>query len=313
MLSNHKPMKIAVMGTGGLGGYFGGVLARNEHKTSFIARGENLHAMREQGLKVLSPQGDFLVSPVQVTDRPDEVGVVDLILFCVKSYDVDDALKLIQPMVGPETVVLPMQNGIEHIANLQACLGEQPVLGGLVMINAHKHAPGVVQHVADSGRYQLEFGEWSGGESTRCARLQAIFTQAGLTTAASQNISERMWWKLAVFSGASVLAMLRGAISRVWTAETKALLHQAVAEAVAVAATQGILLPASLPDDVVELGNRLPPEYKPSLLVDLERGNRLEMEAITGFVTRLGKRTNVPTPVNNFVYACLKPYVNGSA
>jgi 2-dehydropantoate 2-reductase len=236
MLNNHEQLKIAVMGTGGLGGYFGGVLARDGHATTFIARGENLHAMRKHGLRVLSPQGDFLVSPVQVTDRPEEVGLVDLVLFCVKSYYVDEALNLLQPLIGPETMVLPVQNGIEHIATLQECLGEQHVLGGLVMINAHKHAPGVVQHVADSGRYQLEFGEWPSGESTRCARLQALFTQAGLSTAVRPNIAERMWWKLAVFSGASVLAVLRGAIGRVWTAETKALLRQAVAEAVVVAA-----------------------------------------------------------------------------
>ena len=311
MSGNLEPIKIAVMGTGGLGGYFGGVLARGGHEVLFIARGENLRALRERGLKVKSPLGDFCISPVVATDRPEASVDVDLILFCVKSYDVDGALELIHPMVGPETLVLPMQNGIEHVAAMQAHLGEHHVLGGLVMINAHKAAPGVVHHVADSGRYQLEFGEWPNGDSARCDQLQARFTQAGLTTAVVPNISERMWWKLAVFSGASVLAVLRAPIGKIWNSETKAMLHHAVAETVAVAAGQGVFLPASLPDDVVELGNRLPPEYKPSLLVDLERGNRLEMESITGIVTRLGKCANVPTPVNDFVYACLKPYING--
>jgi 2-dehydropantoate 2-reductase len=313
MLGEREQINIAVMGTGGLGGYFGGVLAHSGHNTTFIARGEHLHTMREQGLKVLSPRGEFRVAPVQATDRPEEIGIVDLVLFCVKSYDVENSLNVIKPLIGPKTLVLPMQNGIEHIAMMQAHLEMRHILGGLVMINAHRSGPGVIDHVADSGRYQLEFGEWPDGESARCAQLQAIFNQANLTSAAVPNISERMWWKLAVFSGASVLAVLRGAKGRVWTAETKNLLHQAVTEAVTVAAAEGISLPDTLPDDVVELGNRLPAEYKPSLLVDLERGNRLELEAITGFVTRLGRRNDIPTPVNDFVYACLKPYVNGAA
>lgn len=311
MSDNGEPIKIAVMGTGGLGGYFGGALARAGQAVTFIARNESLRALRKHGLKVKSPRGDFWVNPIEVTDRPETIGAMDLVLFCVKSYDVESALALIQPLMGPETLVLPMQNGIEHIATMQAHLGARHVLGGLVMINALKAAPDVIHHVADSGRYQLEFGEWPKGGSDRCDQLQACFTQAGLTTAVAPNISERMWWKLAVFSGASVLGVLRGPIGKVWTQETKALLHQAVAEAVAVAASQGISLPKSLPDEVVELGNRLPPEYKPSLLVDLERGNRLELEAITGIVSRLGKCANILTPVNDFVYACLKPYVNG--
>ena len=304
-------MRIAIMGSGGLGGYFGGCLAYGGQDVTFIARGKNLQVMREKGLQVHSPRGNFLVNPVQAIDNPNDVGVVDLILFCVKSYDVDQALGAMQPMVGVETAVLPVLNGIEHVAKMQARLSERHVLGGLVMINAHKGGPGVIHHVADSGQYQLEFGEWMGGTSPRCELIREVLTEAGLDIAVVTNIAERMWWKLAVFSGAMVLAVLRGDKATVWADETKDVVHKAVSEAVAVAAVQGVSLADTLPDDVVTLGDRLPPDYKPSLLVDLEQGNRLELEAITGFLTRLGKEVDVPTPVNDFIYASLKPYVNG--
>lgn len=309
---SHK-MKIAVMGTGGLGGYFGGTLARDGADVTFIARGKQLEAMAAHGLQILCPDADFLVNPVQVTDSPEEVGITDLILFCVKSYDAEAALQLIKPMVGPHTVVIPVLNGIEHIAAMQAALGEDHVLGGVATPSAHKSAPGVVRVVGfATGVAQLIFGEWPAGESARCERIQAVLTDTGLTAQAVPNISESMWRKLAFISGASVLAVMRGPIGRVWSPETEALIQQAAAETVAVAVAQGITLPKNLPDGFVGWGSRMPPDYKPSLLRDLEQGNRLEMEAITGLVTHLGKKTNTPTPVNDFVYACLKPYVNGS-
>ncbi len=202
-------MKIAVMGTGGLGGYFGACLAHSGKDVTFIARGESLQTMHAKGLQVHSPRGDFLVDPVKATDVPGEIGVVDLILFCVKTYHVDDVLESMRPMIGAETVILPMLNGIEHVAKMQTAYGEQHVLGGLAMINAHKGIPGVVHHVADSGQYQLEFGEWAGTTSSRCTAIYDIFNEAGLDTAAVPNIAERMWWKLAVFCGAIVLAVAR--------------------------------------------------------------------------------------------------------
>jgi len=304
-------MKIAIMGTGGLGGYIGGCLAHSGQDVTFIARGESLQVIGEKGLQVHSPRGDFLVNPVQATDNPDDVGPVDLVLFSVKSYDAENALESMRPMVGPKTTVLPVLNGIEHIAKMQAGLDAQQVLGGMAMINAHKGVPGVIHHVADIGQYQLEFGEWGGGISPRCEQIQKVLTKAGLGAVAVPNISERMWWKLAGFSGMAIFAVMRGDKATVWTAETRALIHKAISEAVAVAKAQGIPLTDTLPDDVLKLAENLPPDYKPSLLVDLEQGSRLEMEAITGALSRLGKEADVPTPVNDFIYACLKPYVNG--
>jgi 2-dehydropantoate 2-reductase len=309
--ASHK-MKITVMGTGGLGGYFGGMLARAGEDVTFIARGKHLQAMREHGLQVLSPHGDFLINPVQATDTPDQVGIADLILFCVKSYDAEVALQLIKPMIGPDTVVIPVLNGVEHVTTMQAALGEQFVLGGLSTVNAHKSAPGVVRHTANAGSLQLEFGEWPEGISPRCERIQAVLTEAGLLASAVANVSESMWGKLAVMSGAGVLAVMRGSAGSIWSSEAEAMLQQAIAEAVAVVAAEGIALPNTLPNTIVGLGIKRP-DFKPSLLLDLEHGNPLELEAITGLVRRLGKKANIPTPVNDFVYACLKPYMNGSS
>jgi 2-dehydropantoate 2-reductase len=298
------------MGTGGVGGYLGGRLTYAGLDVTFIARGVTLNVLRESGLQVHSHKGDFATGPVQTTGNPAEVGPVDLILFCVKAYDADHAMQLIRPMIGPETAVVPVLNGIEHIPRLQTTLGKRHVLGGMSLISTHKGAPGVIHHVADAGN-QLDFGEWTGEVSPRCEKIQATLKQAGVTAMAVPNISERMWWKLAGICGVSVFAVMRGDKATVWAPETAALVRQAVAEAVAVAHTQKVPLANTLPDDIVKIADNLPPNYKPSLLVDLENGNRLEVEAMSGAVARLGKEAGVPTPVNDFIYACLKPYVNG--
>lgn len=312
MAAESAKLKIAIMGTGGLGGYFGGALARAGEDVTFIARGEQLQAMRDHGLQVYSIHGNFLVNPVQVTDNPEQVGVVDLILFSVKAYDAAAAMQLIKPIIGPETGVIPVLNGIEHVAAMQAALGEEHVLGGLSFVSAHKSAPGVIRHVADASAYQLEFGEWHGGSSPRCERIQAVLTEAGLKTAMAENIMELMWRKFVLFSAISVFAVARSPIGRVWSSELEAVLLQALSESMAVANAEGITLPDTLSNTIVGLDTKVPSEYKPSLLLDLERGNRLEVEAISGVVSRLGKKSGVPTPINDLVYACLKPYANGT-
>ena len=305
-------MKTAIMGTGGLGGYFGAKLAHAGMDVTFIARGETLRALRENGIQVHSPHGDFAVDSVQVTDDPGEVGPVDVVLFCVKSYDLDSAVEAVQPMVGPDTILIPVLNGVGHIQRLQAALGEQHVLGGLTMINAHKGEPGRFQLVADAGQYQLEFGEWTGPISTRCEQAQQLWEQAGITSIAIDNIVDRMWWKLGAICGVGVFAAARGDKDKVWMPEIETLVHQVIAEVAAVAQAQQIPLPDSLPDDIVKIAGNLPGTYKPSLLVDLEHGRCVEAEAIYGFVSQIGKELNVDTPANDFVYAVLKPHMNGT-
>ena len=303
-------MRIAVMGTGGLGGYLGGRLAHAGQDVTFIARGQRLHAMRENGLQIRSSDGDFTIKPVRATDVPAEVGSVDLVLFCVKTYDAQRAAEMMRPLVGPQTAILPVLNGIEHLDMLSAGLDAEHVLGGMALVTVHSTVPGIVERI---GRINLlELGEVSGEVSARSQTIEQIFIAAGIDAKAVPNILERMWWKFVIVCGAGVFAVVRGGKSVVWgTPETRTLLLQTITEALAVAHGQHIPLSPTFVEEYISIVESLPSQWMPSLLVDLEQGRRLEVEATNGFLSRLGKKLEIFTPANDFLYACLKPYVNG--
>jgi len=303
-------MKIAVMGTGAMGGYIGGRLAQAGRDVTFIDKGRHLHAIRQNGLHVNSPNGDFLIKPIKATDDPAEIGPVDLIFLCVKSYDVSSAAEILRPVMGPQTVIIPVQNGIGHVEKIGDVLGAEHVLGGMSLIMGHVAEPGIVQHypAPDS----LEFGEVKGGRSSRCDRIEEVLAVSGFKATASPNIVERMWWKLAAYSGVGVFCVVQGDRGLIWaTPETKALYREAIAEAVAVAQARGITLADSVPDEHISILDPLPPQWKPSMLVALEHGHPLEIDAIQGALCAIGREVGVPTPINDFTYACLKPYIHG--
>ena len=298
------------MGAGAMGGYIGGRLAQAGRDVTFIARGVHLQAIREKGLQIHGPDGVFKVERASATDDPVEVGPVDLVLFCVKSYDVLVAAKMARPMVGPETVVIPIQNGIDHIEILGQVLGEERVLGGVSLISANKAAPGVVRH--NKAGDSIEFGEIRGGLSRRCRDVERALAVEGLNVRAKPNILERMWWKLAAYSGVGVFCLVRADRGIIWqTAQTKALYHAAVAEAVSVAQARGIALADSVPDEHISMLDSFPPEWEPSELVAIQVGRPLELEALQGALSSMGREAGVPTPINDVVYACLKPYADG--
>ncbi len=299
------------MGTGGMGGYIGGRLAHAGREVVFIARGVHLNAIQQHGLGVESPAGDFEIKPAHATDNPEDIGVVDLILFCVKSYDAIEAAKLIRPMIGPYTAILPVLNGVDHIEQLNESCGAEHVLGGVAVIGANISEPGVIKHYAF---YSLIFGEISGGISSRCEKIQQVLAVDGIEVEAVPDIVERMWWKFAGICGVGgVFTVMRGNKETIFGfEETHTLIHQAITEVVRVAQAKGYPLADSIPDDIVSGIANAPPHYKPSTLVDLERGNRLETDALNGALSRYGKEVSVPTPVNDFIYACLQPYVNGT-
>lgn len=304
-------MKIGVMGAGGQGGYIGGRLAHAGHVVAFIARGEHLKAMRESGLRVESPKGDFIIESPNATDDPREVGTVDLILFSVKTYDALEAIEQMKPMVGPQTVVLPVLNGVEHIEQLGDRLGYDHVLGGKSEIVAHIAEPGLIRnHVTWS---PLEFGELDRGISERCQSIQSALTQTDIIEfKAVPNVLESMWSKYAGACATGLTTVVRASWRLVYGCpETLELYWTAGMEAVAVAGAKGISCPVPTFDEFLELSKNFPPDWKPSMLLDLENGRRLELEAWSGALSRMGKELGVPTPVNDFVYACLKPYVNG--
>jgi 2-dehydropantoate 2-reductase len=304
-------MKIAIMGVGGLGGYIGGRLAHTGQEVTFIARGQRLQAIRDNGLQVRGPDDEFVVHPARATADPHEVGPVDVVIFCVKSYDVPDAAARISPLVGSQTAVLPVQNGVGHIEQLRRAVGQAAVLGGVAMLNAHSTAPNAFER--PGGPHRLELGELDGTLSPRCQALAQALDDAGLDAHVMPNIAERLWWKFAGICGAGVFSVMRGSKGQIWgEPETHDLLRQAIAEAVAVANARGIPLAAAMPDEAIRAFDTFPPPYKPSMLVDLEQGRRLELEALNGTLVRLGDEMGIPTPVNDFIYACLKPYVNGA-
>lgn len=303
-------MKIAIMGAGGEGGYLGGRLAQAGRDVAFIARGEHLAAMRRRGLQVRSPLGDFAIQPALATDRPADVGPVDMILFCVKAYDVASAGAMLQPMIGPQTAILPVQNGLEHLQTLAELVGAEHLLGGVSALGAIIAEPGVIQHLAGSDT--IYFGEMAGGSSPRCEAIREALTAPGFEAIIHPNIMERMWLKLATYCGASVCCAARGDRAAIWDhSEIQQVCRQAAAEAVAVARARGFDLSPAYPDELVVAISGWAPAYKPSMLVALERGQRLEVEAINGVVCRAGRELGIATPANDFIYACLKPWAAG--
>lgn len=304
-------MRIAILGVGSMGGYIGARLVQAGRDVAFIERAPHLRALQENGLQVQSPDGDLAIRPAVATDDPAAVGPVDLILLCVKAYDVEHAARMLHPLIASQTVVIPVQNGIEHIARLSRVLGADHVLGGVSLISAQIIAPGRIRH--NGGPDTLEFGEIEGGRSTRCERIETVLAVPGIRASACPHIMERMWWKLAAYSGAGVFCVVRADRQMIWkTPETKALYRQAIAEAVDVARARGVDLADSVPDEHIAILDGFPPEWKPSMAVALEEGHRLELDSLHGAVCAMGKEAGVPTPTNAFIYACLKPYVDGT-
>ena len=303
-------MKIAVMGTGGVGGYFGGRMAHAGLDVTFIARGKHMEAIRDYGLQVNSPGGDFLIKPAKVTDDPAIVGTVDLILLATKAYDALAAIKQMKPMVGDQTVVLPVLNGISHIDQLNEILGQEHVLAGMAAIGAHILAPGVIQH---SSLNTITFGEQNAVVSERCKALKDALSSSGIEFVLSPNAMQSMWLKIANMAGLGVCSAARGGFITVRdTPETLELVRQSCAEAVRLAHAKNIPLSDSQPDDLVNVLRNSKVDFKPSMLVDLENGRRLEVESLNGAISRMGKEAGVPTPINDYVYACLKPWANGA-
>ena len=304
-------MKIAVMGTGGLGGYIGGRLAHAGNDVAFIARGPQLKALQQNGLEVRSVMENFHVRSVKATDDPAEVGPVDLIVLSVKAYDVVAATEAMRPLVGTMTTIVPVLNGVDHIRTVSEILGTEHVLGGLISMTAHVVAPGVVERIGEHGSF--EFGEQAGGITARVEAVEQVLGIDGLNGTASPSIIVGMWQKLATICGADICCVVRGDMGAVRRGmpETGDLMRQLITEVVKVSQAMNVDLMDAAIDSCIDLLSSVPTHFKPSMLVGLEHGNRIEVEALNGAVVRYGRELGVATPANGFVYACLKPYVDG--
>jgi 2-dehydropantoate 2-reductase len=297
-------MRILVVGTGGLGGYFGGLLARSGQEVGFLARGEHLRALQERGLRVRSVNGDFEL-PVRAAARPAELGLADLALFCVKSFDTEATARLLVGALAPGGSVLTLQNGIGNAEQIDAILGAGTTLPGSAQIESAIGEPGEI--VQSSLRRRITFGEADGRRSERAERIYQMLAAAEIETLLSDDIQRVLWDKFIFITAMAGLSSLsRGPLGDLLGYEpTRALFRSAVEEAAAVGRAAGVGLKDSAVDDTLELAASMLPSMRSSMQKDLEAGRRLEVEALNGMVARLGRQYGVATPINDVIYAVL--------
>lgn len=305
-------MRIAVVGAGGVGGAFGAALAKAGGDVTFIARGAHLQAMREHGLKVVGGRGETHLVPTQATDDPATVGPVDLVLFCVKLWDVESAGEAIRPLVGPNTGVIPFQNGIDAHERLLPILGAAHVMGGVAQISATIEAPGVIRQTGSFMR--LVFGELDGRITPRGEALLALCRKAGFDATLSEQIVVELWLKFILLAtNSGITALTRRPIGELRDdPDIAPYIRSGVEEVVAVARARGVALPEGTLERIMKFTATAPAAMRASMAVDLIRGNRIELPWLSGKVAALGRELGVPTPTHSLIYAALKPYVMGA-
>ena len=308
-------MKIAIMGTGALGGYFGGRLAEAGEDVAFIARGRQLAALRDGGLRIFSPRGDLRLRPVRATADPAEIGPVDLVFFTVKLWSTEEAAGQIAPLIGPGTAVMSLQNGVDANEVLARVVGREHLMGGVCYVAASLDDSGAVRHGGQLAR--VIFGEPGGAKTRRAEAFLAACerAKAGFDAELSADIDRVIWEKFVFIVGLSGLtALTRGPIGPVRSdPDTRAFLLDVMREAVAVGRAKGVALSPDFADQRLAFMDTLPPGMTSSMHNDLERGNRLEVAWLSGAVVRLGRAAGVPTPANRAVYAALKLHAGGAA
>ena len=304
-------MKIAIIGSGGVGGYFGARLAASGADVTFVARGKHLEAMRKNGLKVLSALGDLHLPQVKATDDTKTIGPVDVVMIAVKLWATEEAAQSAKPLIGPNTVVVSFQNGVIAVDTLIPILGKQHVMGGVSNIAALIEEPGVIRH--NGNMANLFFGELDGKPSARAQGFAELCKKAGISTHLVDDIHTAIWEKYVRLVTLSALTSLtRMPIGPIRSdPDTRALMQQVMEEVVAIARAKGAKLDANIVADQLTKVDGYPATMVASMCGDLRRGNRLELPWLSGTVAKLGKELDIQTPANQFVYAALKLYAMG--
>ena len=300
-------MIVAIIGLGGVGGYYGGKLARyyashEEIKIVFVARGQHLEQIRAQGLRLITREGDLTAAPFLATDRPEEVGALDLVLFCVKGYDLEEAARMLEGFVGDNSDVLPLMNGVDNAERLKSVLPSGRILNGCVYLSAAIAEPGVIRQTG--GTCQLFFGAEE-GNTEACSRIDEFFRKAGIDSENRKDIRKVVWEKYIFISPlASVTSLLGkpfGAIMEV--KESRNLLEGLTREVELIARAKGV----NLPEDIVERSlakvSIFPYDTKSSMQVDLEKGKKTELETFTGYIARAGEKLGINIPHHQKVYS----------
>lgn len=305
-------MKIAVMGSGGVGGFYGGRLAHIGCDVSFVARGAHLAAMREHGLTIENePQGNIHLPQVSVTADPASIGPVDLIIIAVKLWDTEAAAKAVKSLVGPATAVLSLQNGVIKDDILRREFGDAAVMGGVGYVATHISRPGVIHQTGTMQR--LIFGEYDGRRSPRAEALLDALLRAGIKAELSSDIRRTLWEKYTFLVGLSgTTTTMRVPIGPIRSnPQTRAFLFDLLREVVAVGRALGVALPENYADDRLAFADNVPADMTSSMHHDLDRGNPLEVEWLSGGVVRLGSKAGVPTPANRAVWDVLALHAEG--
>lgn len=302
-------MRIAVMGAGGVGGCLGALLTQAGADITLITRGEHLRAMQEHGLRLNQQTGSFTI-PVNATDDPSQVGPVDLVLFAVKTYQVPEAVKAIRPLTGLQTQIVTLQNGVDSAGELVREFGPDRVLPGVSYTIAFIESPGVIRQQSQTAR--IVFGREDGQMTA-----QAVAVPAGLAPAVDAELTDKivsvLWSKfLLTAPGNAINATARFPITRlIQTEEGRSLLLDAMREVAAVGLASGVEIDPGAIEKGIKFMESLPPDQRMSMLSDIEAGRPLELEAQAGAVVRIGRRVNVPTPINDALYALLLPHKDG--
>ena len=303
-------MRIAIFGIGGVGGFYGGKLARKyedaaEHEIFFVARGEHLQKIKTDGLMLITKEGNFIAKPSLATDRPTELGPLDLIIISVKGYDLKNAAQMIENNLDNNTVIIPLLNGVNNVEILKSILTKGIIMNGCVYISTQIASPGVVEHVGGAGK--LIFGPEEGPiEPYR--EIETLMKDADINALLSDNITVDVWSKY-IFIGplASITAMTDQPLGAIMeNKEHKAMMEGMMVEIKMIADAQGIVFPENIVQKSMSLTSNFPYETKSSLQLDFERGKQAEVETFTGFVVRSGKELGVKTPLHNAVYSALK-------
>jgi 2-dehydropantoate 2-reductase len=300
-------MRIAVYGSGAVGGYFGGRLAQSGQEVIFIARGEHLQVLKSQGLRVDSIKGDFTIQPVQATDDPARAGTVETVLLGVKAWQVPEAALAVRPFLGEATFVVPLQNGVDSPSQLAAVLGKRAVVGGLCRIASQLAEPGYIRHTGIEP--YIAFGELDNRPSERTTVLKAAFERAGVKVEIPADIQSAMWEKFIFIACISGVGAVTGAPAGVIRSipETRQLMKQVLVEIVAVARGHQVQLEKDIADKVLAVIDGLPEGTHASMQRDILEGRPSELGSQTGAVVRLGLEAGVPTPANTFIYQSLLP------
>ena len=300
-------MKIAILGTGGVGGYFGALLARAGHDVTFIARGPHLMAIKKLGLSIKSPHGDFMIHPATVTDSPKDIGTVDYVIVAVKHYQLSAAVSSLPALIDQGTTVVPLLNGIDAHEQIIQVVGPRSVIGGYCSLVSMIEAPGIIRH--ETQLHRLELGELDGEKTERVENLIQAWKSCGVEAIHADDIFVAMWTKfLFISSFGGVSSLCRVTLGEIIEAsQTRELFVQAMEEVKQLALKQGIALAADIVQSTMSFVEGVEPSATSSMQRDVAAGNPFELEAFSGTIARLGRKHGVQTPVHDAIYGLLLP------